>query len=275
MHRFMCPFQYWKWFSTPATREYDHSMKFLFDIILQRLNKLRREGVKDDDYTLLAAIVRSQKDFPIPWTDRDVCIHMTTFLFAGHDTTMNLLTWCFYFITQHPDMETKLISELKQPRQGDANDLDRLPYLRAFINETLRLRTSAPSLGRRLEEDRVVEWDENGEKLSASFSKGTTFVISIHATHMHPANFKDPDTFNPDRFLNDGEPTHPYAFIPFGNGPRRCIGEKLALQEVRTGIDAILPNYQFRLVPGFVPQMQQATTLRSKNGLMVTAHKRQ
>jgi cytochrome P450 len=153
-------------------------------------------------------------------------------------------------------------------------------------------------VGRMLSDDQEVKWtNEKGIEESRVMEKGTQFLLAIHALHMHPKNFETPEKFNPDRFLlfeesTTGETTtsstsssssssssegqdvqrHPFAFLPFGAGPRRCIGEKLALGEIRTGLYSILPAFRFKLVDGFEPVAKQATTLRAKDGLMVTAH---
>jgi cytochrome P450 len=137
------------------------------------LNKLRKEGVTEDDPTILAAILRSP--FAKDWSDKKICIHMTTFLFAGHDTTMNSLTWLLYYLIKHPSVEQKVLDELHnlrkkveqqerqepEPEQEEGGGgrriemmkkkkkvelivnegLERLVYLRSVINETMRLRT--------------------------------------------------------------------------------------------------------------------------------------
>ncbi|HUF61383.1 MAG TPA: cytochrome P450 [Verrucomicrobiales bacterium] len=138
-----------------------------------------------------------------------------TFLLAGHETTANALTWTFHLLSQHREIEDELREELDRVLGGKApalDDLARLPFLKRVIRESMRLFPPVWIIERRVIADDVVD----GRHLPA----GSAVVVSPYALHRHPAFWDDPETFQPGRFEN----RPPAAYIPFGAGPRSCIG---------------------------------------------------
>ncbi|CAG2180351.1 unnamed protein product [Oppiella nova] len=161
------------------------------------------------------------------------------FFIAGYDTTSAALTHTIYYLSQHPECQQKLYEELKTCDEFTYEKLVHLKYLNAVINETLRL---APSLTR-IQRECVQDYKLGNTGIT--IPKGASIEIYPYAIHRDPEYWPNPNDFIPDRFL---EPTHhPYAFIPFGGGPRLCIGQRFALNEMRMCLAKLINKYQFDL----------------------------
>ena len=200
---------------------------------------------------------------------------VVTLLVAGSETTANTLAWAYYLLARHAEAERRLHAEvdtLLAPRGRrnetvalEAADLERLPYTRRVITETLRLYPAAYLLGRQAVEDVVLE----GYRIPA----GTTVLMSQYLMHRDARFFPDPEAFLPDRWSAPAPPR--CAFFPFGDGPRVCIGEPLAWLEA-TLILAIL-SYRWRLrLPPAAPEPvpEPRITLRPRGGLRLVPEPR-
>jgi cytochrome P450 len=195
--------------------------------------------------------------------DAAVSDNVLTFLAAGHETTGNALAWIFYLLALYPEAQDRVRAELAETLGEGAPDrdhLDRLDYTKAVINEALRLYPPVPFMARE-----AIEADDlNGQAVR----KGMQIVISPWVVHRHKLLWEAPDAFRPERFLGEAGRSIPRgAFLPFGLGPRICIGQRFALQEILTVMAAILPAFRYDLVdPGSVfPQAR--ITLAPKDGL--------
>ena len=200
---------------------------------------------------------------------------VVTLLVAGSETTANALSWAYYLLARHADVERRLHAEvdaLLAPRGRrdeaialEAADLERLPYTRRVITETLRLYPPAYLLGRQAMEDVVLE----GYRIPA----GTTVLMSQYLMHRDARFFPDPEAFRPDRWSapepDSTAPAPPRcAFFPFGDGPRVCIGEPLAWLEAVLILAAVTYRWRLRLpqaAPEPVPEPR--ITLRPRGGL--------
>ncbi|CAG2176887.1 unnamed protein product, partial [Oppiella nova] len=161
------------------------------------------------------------------------------FFIAGYDTTSAALTHAIYYLSQHKLHQQKLYEELKTCDEFTYEKLGHLKYLNAIISETLRL---APSLTR---VQREALQDYKLGNTGITVPKGTSIEILPYALHRDPKYWPNPNDFIPDRFL---EPTHhPYAYLPFGAGPRVCIGQRFALQEMRMCLAKLIHAYDFTL----------------------------
>jgi cytochrome P450 len=189
--------------------------------------------------------------------------NVLTFLAAGHETTGNALAWIFYLLALHPEAQDQVRAELQEICGDGAIDrdrLDRLEFTKAVINETLRLYPPVPFMAR----EAIDADDLNGQPVR----KGMQVVISPWVVHRHRTLWDAPDAFRPERFLGEeGRSIARGAFLPFGLGPRICIGQRFAVQEMLTVVAAILPHVRYDLVdPGSVfPQAR--ITLTPKGGL--------
>ena len=163
-----------------------------------------------------------------------------TFLFAGHETTSNGLSWALYLLAGHPQVADKAAREVAQTlraRPPEQDDLAKLPYLRAIFEESMRLYPPIYALQRRALADVQV----GGFAVPA----GTGVTISPYVTHRHPAFWDDPAGFNPERFLGAAAQSRPrLAYLPFGAGPRTCIGANFAMAEAVVLLVAVLQRFK-------------------------------
>ena len=153
----------------------------------------------------------------------------------------------------------------QQQQQPSFSDyMEKFPYLEAAVNETLRLYPPATSvIPRRTTEATVI--------CGKAVPPGTTVSVNIQAMHYDPANFKEPRSFRPERFLK-GDPGlesfHPYAHMPFGGGARSCIGQRFAMEEIKLTLVAILREFRFELSPGQAPlKLNQGLTQGPEGGI--------
>jgi cytochrome P450 len=188
-----------------------------------------------------------------------------TFLLAGHETTANALTWIFYLISQHPAVEQLLLEEINNVLAGKTPtlaDIPQLPYTKSVIQESMRLYPPIWIIERRVIQQDVI----CGYTLPA----GSAVVISPYALHRHPTFWQEPEKFDPTRF-HAGVPE---AYIPFGAGPRFCIGNEFAMLEAQLITVMVLQAFQLKLPPGHPVEPQPDITLRSKHGMRMTLHPR-
>ncbi|MEG6509946.1 cytochrome P450 [Methyloligella sp. 2.7D] len=191
-----------------------------------------------------------------------VADNVLTFLAAGHETTGNALGWILYLLALDPETETRMREELEALPGGVASReaMDLLPFTRAAVNEALRLYPPAPFMGREaIGADTLAGHD---------VKPGTEILISPWIVHRHRALWEEPDAFNPERFLGQKEADFPRgAYLPFGLGPRVCIGQGFAIQEILTVLAAILPAFRFRLADTAAIVPEARITLRSRGGI--------
>lgn len=176
---------------------------------------------------ILASLIAAHDENDRPLTDRELRDQLITLLIAGQETTATALAWCFERLLRHPAALAKLEQEI------DSDNGDR--YLEAVINEALRVRPPIDGVGRKL----AAPLELGGYRLPA----GTLVVASFIMAHASEA-FARPDEFLPERFLDQSPP--PYAWIPFGGGPRRCIGASFALMEMKTILRTVLRRVKLR-----------------------------
>ena len=194
----------------------------------------------------------------------------TTMIFAGHETTANTLTWAFYLLSQNPAAERKLGDELDRVLDGrlpGADDLPALRYTRMIVDETLRLYPPAWAITRQAREaDRLGDYQ---------IPARTGILIAPYVTHRDPRWWDNPEQFDPERFTPErsaGRP--PLAYLPFGAGPRMCIGNVFALTEATLVLATIAQRYRLRLAPGAAVEPLPIFTLRVKGGLPMLISKR-
>lgn len=193
-----------------------------------------------------------------------------TVLAAGHETSANALTWISYLLAAFPWADEALLAELRGlgGRPVRHPDLDRLPFARAVVEEAMRLYPPVPFLGRQaLGPDTL-----SGEAVE----RGDNIFISPWLVHRHRALWEEPDLFAPERFLGERRGQIPRgAYLPFGLGPRTCIGQAFAMQEILTVLAVLLPRFRFGLPDGDMEVMPQSRiTLRPRGGMRLTiAHR--
>lgn len=192
---------------------------------------------------------------------RDIRDNLMTFIIAGHETTALTLAWALYLCGFDEEVQERAREEacaVLGPRVATAADVDQMPYIRAVIDETLRLYPPAAFLSRM-----ALEPDELA---GAQVLPGDVVSVPTYAVHRHRRLWDQPDAFDPGRFAN-GTPVGRYSYLPFGDGPRICIGARFAIQEAVIILSTLLARFRFRAVPGKAPQPTLIITLRPEGGV--------
>ena len=205
-------------------------------------------------------------------SDQQVRDEVMTLFYAGHDTTASSLSWTWYLLSQHPEVDARLQAELDATLQGrppTVEDLPRLRYPAMVFAEALRLYPPVWSISRQtIAEDRIGEY---------TVPEGMPVMVSPYVTHRDARFFVDPDRFDPERF----DPDHDVrkrlprsAYAPFGSGVRQCMGEPLAWMEGTLLLATIAQRYRMHLLPGHEVVPQASITLRPRDGVHVMLERR-
>jgi cytochrome P450 len=194
---------------------------------------------------------------------------MLTMLIAGHDTCTALLTWALYLMGRDPSAFTRARSEIDTQlgdRVRDASDVEALPFLDSVVRETLRLYPPVHMGMRVAARDLAFR--------QYRIPAGTRVIYSIYLTHRLVENWPDPDRFAPDRFhRSSGGSRPPYSYIPFGGGPRNCIGSSFGLLETKIVLARLLQTFEFELLTTNArPHM--GATLEPHPGVVMRVHRR-
>jgi cytochrome P450 len=193
-----------------------------------------------------------------------------TLLLAGHETSANALAWTWYSLTQHPEVEERLHTELDQILAGripTMEDLPQLRYTRMVLEEALRLYPPPWLLMRR-----AIQDDEIGGYYIPAKS---SLLWSTYFSHRHPDFWEKPEHFYPDHFSEELSAKRPrHAFIPFGIGPRICPANVFAMTAMQLILATIAQQYRVALAPGSCVELESLMTLRPKNGVLVSLEHR-
>jgi len=231
--------------------------------IAERRAELAR-GMRTDAGDLLTMLLTAtDPETGRPMDDQLVYENALTFIVAGHETTSNALSWTFLMLSEYPWAEQRVRDELAAvlgDRPPAAEDVPRLVYLRQVLDEAMRLYPPAPFAGREAIDADILA----GEPVEP----GTQILIATYILHRHRRLWDEPDLFDPERFApGKREKIHRFAYIPFGAGPRICIGMAFAVQEAILLLAAILQRYRLTLRPGHIVEPHATITLRPRGGL--------
>lgn len=258
------------WLPTPQRLREARAVRDLDEIVYSLIAE-RREAGTPDLGDLLFMLMLAQDEDGSHMSDKQLRDETVTIFLAGHETTANTLNWTFYLLTQNPEVEAKLHHELDTVLQGQPptlEDLKRLPYTEMVIKESMRLYPPAYGVGRLAIEDTTIG--------GYDVPKGTSIGIFTYFTHRDPRWWDNPEAFIPERFSPENEPNiRRYAYLPFGAGPRVCIGNSFAMMEAQIMLATIAQRYELRLAPGQRVEPEPLITLRPKGGLRMIARERQ
>jgi len=253
-------------FPLPSHRSAFNKLQKLDQMVYQLMDGYAQKNQDEKKSNNVLAKLMSVPDMPRSLLRDEIM----TLLMAGHETTSNALTWTFYLLALHPDIQEKVHQEItsicleKHLSRGDwdMETLQKLTYTKAVLQESMRLYPPVPVISRN-----TIETDEVGGYIVPAH----TIVATIpFVTHRDPANFKNPLEFLPERFLPKNiDQIKPYSYFPFAAGPRRCIGEDFAMIESLLVLTMVLEKYVIKLRKGFVPKPAGNITLRSLNGMWV------
>jgi cytochrome P450 len=207
---------------------------------------------------------------PRRMSDRQVRDEAMTIMLAGHETTANALTWTWYLLSQHPDVEAALHAELARTLTNGLPtmaDFGRLPVCERVVTEAMRLYPPAWMLGRRA----IADYSLGDYTVPAR----SMILMSQHVVHRDARLYSDPDKFLPGRWTPEFKAALPkFAYFPFGGGTRQCIGESFAMMELVLVLATVAQHWQLRLVPNHPVVPQPLITLRAKHGMMMTGRRR-
>jgi cytochrome P450 len=230
--------------------------------------KIRDEAPKDFLTRLIAA---KDPEDGAGLNATEVRDEVITIFMAGHETTAVTMTWVWYLLSQHPQEEARLHAEIDAvlgDRTPAAEDLPNLPYARMIIEEAMRLYPPAPGIS-------VREAKAEDEICGFKVKPGLQILISPWILHRHRKLWERPEVFDPTRFAKESSEKRPrYAYLPFGGGPRVCIGATLAMTEATLILAILAQRFRLRLRDGQNIALQARITLRPKYGMRMLLERR-
>jgi cytochrome P450 len=239
------------------------------DRVIRRLiDERRRQGGGPDD--LLSTMLAAEEDGTVA-TAQEVRDQVATIFTAGHETTANALAWTWYLLSLHPDVEAKLDRELAAilgDRQPTVDDMPNLVYTRMVIEESMRLYPPAHTMPRMaLNDDRLRD---------TPVPAGSIVMVVPWLLHRHRRLWDRPDEFDPERFSPEVSAGRPrFAYVPFGAGPRICIGAAFAMTEAVLLTATIASRYRLRLADGADIEPVGLITLRPRHGMPMILERRE
>ncbi len=252
---------------TARNREFRHAIaeldRFIFDVI-----KARRNGAAQPGDLLTMLMEARDLDTGETMTNQQLRDEAITIFSAGHETTANALAWTFYLLSTHPEVMSRVRTEVDRvlgERTPTVEDLAKLEYTGRVIKESMRLYPPVWIIPRNtLCADVLSGYD---------IPAGAQIYISPFLTHRHPRVWENPEGFDPDRFLPERIGALPrYAYLPFGGGPRMCIGNNFAMMEAQLILASVTQQFRLELVPGQRVELEPLVTLRPKHGIEMTVH---
>ncbi len=262
------------WVPTQGNRRLREGLETLnnvvYGIIAERRKQATDSGTEAGD--LLSMLLAAQdEETGEGMSDQQLRDEVMTLLLAGYETTSTALTWTWYLLSQHPDVEQRLHAELETVLGGQTPTVDHLkdlPYTRMVIQETMRLYPPAFGFTRHA----IADDEIGGYHVPAN----SILFLTPYYTHRHPLFWEDPERFDPERFTPERSVGRPrFAYAPFGGGPRQCIGNTFAMMEAQLVLATVAQHYQLRLVPGHRVEPQVLLTVRPRYGLPMTLRSRE
>lgn len=248
---------------TPQRKRGMAAVAQLDEIVLRVISERRAAGDADRG-DVLSILLSARDDDGVGLSDRHIRDEIMTLMLAGHETTANLLAWTWYVLATVPAARARLDAELDAVLAGrppTLDDLPRLPVTLAILEETLRLYPPAHTVAREAERDVVIG--------GVPIAKGAVVTVSVVAMQRRAAYFDDPLTFRLERFLGGDRKARRPGYLPFGAGPRVCIGNHFALVEAQLILAAWAQRFHFRLAQPAPVELEPLMTLRPKGGVWV------
>ncbi len=252
------------WVPTQGNRAFKKNNQILEDILMPIIEERMRTSIDHND--LLTTLLEARDENGRPMPKQQVFDEVNNLFSAGHETTANTLTWTFYLLGKHPEIQELLMAEIDQALDGRSPklaDLERLPYCEMVLKESLRLYPAVWSLAyREVRRDTTIG--------DYQVKKGTWMVVSPYSLHRQEAYYPDPEQFNPERFHPSKAGSIPrYANLPFGAGPRVCIGAQFAMIEAQLILIQLFQHFKIELEPNQVIKPKALITIAPENGLKI------
>jgi cytochrome P450 len=258
-----------------VTKEQSRDLQFAYKF--RQLTKLvarlvaRRRAEPEEHFDYVAMLMSARdKETGEPMGERELIDEVMTLIVAGHETTASGLNWTWYLLSQHPEAEARLHAELDAAAPLAAPGLEQmeaLTYTRQVIDEALRLYPPGWLLSRR-----TIEADVLG---GFPVPPKTNVLLPLYLLHRHPAFWKEPERFWPERFGPEHEAERPrFAYMPFAAGPRHCIGETFALYEMLMHLYMVARRYRLAYVPDQPLELEAQINLRTRHPLHMRLERR-
>ncbi|XP_058408316.1 cytochrome P450 4B1 isoform X2 [Diceros bicornis minor] len=245
---------------------HDHTDQVIRERKAALQDEKEREKIRNRRHLdFLDILLGARDEDGIKLSDADLRAEVDTFMFEGHDTTTSGISWFLYCMALYPEHQQRCREEVREILEGrdsfQWDDLGKMTYLTMCIKESFRLYPPVPQVFRQL--SKPVSFVD-GRSLPA----GSLISLHIYALHRNSAVWPDPEVFDPLRFSPENAARrHPYAFIPFSAGPRNCIGQQFAMNEMKVVTGLCLLHFEFALDPSRPPIAMPQLVLRSRNGI--------
>ena len=250
------------WLPSARRRRFEAARRLLREAVDYVIAERRKQPSESADLLSMLLAARDD-DTGEGMTDEQLRVEVTTFLLAGQETTSLALTWIWYLLAQHGTVQRRLEAELDTvlgDRAPEYADLAQLPYTRMVVDEAMRLYPPAWGFSRQALGD-----DELG---GYHLPRGWMAFVVPYVLHRLPSLWDEPEAFDPDRFSSERSTARPkFAYVPFGAGPRQCIGNQFALIEAHLTVATLARRYRLRLVPGHTVEAWPLITLRPRYGM--------
>jgi cytochrome P450 len=263
-------FNWWKYLPTPGVFRFRRAIRDLDSIIFETVAQRRSKGPGAED--LLDRFLSARDEDGSSMSDKQLRDEMVTLLLAGHETTAVALTFCFYLLAKHPEVDARLAAELDEVLAGAPPTVAHIPRLRYtewVVKEAMRIYPPVPNVGREALEDCEIG--------GYHVPKGAQIAVVQWMTHRDKRWWgEDADQFRPERWDNDLAKRLPRcAYYPFVDGPRICIGMHFAMMEAVLILATVASRYRLELAPGQTLKLLPSVTLRPRGGIRMILHDRQ
>jgi cytochrome P450 len=227
---------------------------------------IQRRRTEEPGHDLLQILLDARYSDGTGMSDELVISESMQLLVAGHETSSNALSWTLYLLSTHPDCAERVRQEFDAvlgDRPLQFSDVPKFEFTTQVINEALRLYPPFWMV------DRMALTDDNAGGID--IPRGSTVVVFVYGTHHSPKYWENPETFNPERFAKGKEKLNvPYSHLPFGAGPRGCIGGNYAMLQMLMILSALVRKYDFELIPGQTIEPRPMVILRPEHGIRMS-----
>ncbi len=263
------PLQLPEWIPTPNRVREKEVLKSMDDVFFSVIERRRKQHEQHEDLLSMLMDARDEETGEA-MSNQQLRDEILTIFVAGHETTQIALGWTFYLLTQNQDKLKILMDEIDKELKGETptpQSIRGLHYLKQVTDESMRCFPPAWIMGRKTIEDDVID----GYEIPA----GTNVIMPIYVVHHDERVWEKPFDFIPERFtMKNLKEKHKYSYFPFGGGPRLCIGNNFAIQEMQVCLVMILQKFRIEVDAGFVPELDPLVTLRPKNEIFAKVWKK-
>lgn len=251
------------WIPTPANLRFKRARQTFDRIILSLIEERRNDPAdRTDLLSLLMKANEEPEEGLVPLSEEELRNEVASYLIAGYETTATTMMWTLVLLAEHPEIAERLYKEISD---DSVSPTEEHPFLDAVLNESMRLYPAAYALPREPRKNVTL----SGYKIPAH----SRVLVMLYLTHRDTNHWERPDEFIPDRFLNESETRHKDAFAPFGIGPHKCVGMRIALPLLRSTLSGIISQFRLSLAgqrPGPLPRV----TLRCTSSPILHFQKR-